>query len=510
MKKLTTYCVIAIIVLSAFLLRTAPTAFAAQPHPAGTLVSINSAVWLIDDNGTSRHAIDSAEKFYSHRFSFSRVVPANAADLSLVDAGLLPWGDGVLFSDHAIIYQVSDGTKHGFIAKEVFLGQGFSFEKVIPGNLSSLAEGTPVRSAGDRHLDGTLLTNSNGAIFVQSNAGVLPFPSAAVFLSYGGSFNEAVPINNNDGSASSVPIGYQTGTLVNDNGAVWLTQPGSKRGFPTAQCLLDFGFSFGMVIPGSTSSLPAQGTICADPTSSPTPGATSSYSSQNISTSDGTFGVRVSTFNLASGKVRVTTDTAADRDCTNNCPVVPLNTYASVNHAQSGMNGTYFCPTDYPTCAGQTNSFFWKVIDTGAGKAINATNGLGELDPMIVFDSIGSARYFHTWNEYKASNFSAVAGINSASIMENGQISLVYSKLDNKQQTVRSTQGILGLKGQTLYLIHVMGATIPETAQVLKAMGLDYAIILDGGGSAAMMYQGQYKTGPGRNMPNVVLVTELP
>lgn len=123
---------------------------------------------------------------------------------------------------------------------------------------------------------------------------------------------------------------------------------------------------------------------------------------------------------------------------------------------------------------------------------------------------MGQAKYFHRWLDYKGSGFNASAGINSAGIIENGTITLNFAKLDDKQRNIKSTQGALALKGQTLYLIHVMNATVPDEAAVLQNLGVDYAILLDGGGSTAMMYDGVYKSGPGRNIPNAVVVQILP
>lgn len=486
----------------------AGSASAAQAHPAGTLVQSGNTVWQINDNGDGRFSIESPEKFYSNRLSFNNVVPASAADLALPVAGSLPWGDGVLFADGGIIYQVSQGTKHGFISADVYLGQGFTFPMVRQGNLSTLQEGQPVRSAGERHLSGTLVRSANGTVFLQTAASGQAFPSAAVLYSHGGKFTDVVPANSNDTVTLTETAVYKTGTIVNDNGAVWVTKQNTKFGFPSVPCFVNFGYTFTIAVSGSTAGMASAGTVCGEgnPAGS---GDISKYSTPTISTAQGNFAVRMETFNLASGKIRVITDTAADRDCATDCPVAPLNAYLSVNGGQAGMNGTYLCPSTYPECAGKTNSFFWKVLDSKLGKVINANNGLGDEDPFITFDSVGQAKYFRRYLDYKGSGLNAAAGINSASLIENGNISLNYAKLDDKQRTTKSTQGALALKGQTLYLIHVMNATVPDEALVLQNLGVDYAILLDGGGSTAMMYDGMYKSGPGRNIPNAVIVQVL-
>jgi hypothetical protein len=448
------------------------------------------------------------EKFFSHRLSFDRVVPASAADMALPEGSSPAWGDGVLFADNAVIYEVSGGKKYGFTSADVFLGQGFKFEMVRPGNLSKLQEGQAINNANAKHLDGTLL-NSNGLIWTWDDGDARAFPSEAVFYSHGGTYAQVVPANSNDKYSSLSLMNFKTGALVNDAGAVWAVKNDTKLGFPSVSCFLGFGFNFSFVLTGSTSSLKSGSTICADNAGSQT-SAVQSYAKQFITGNPGEFEVRMETFNLASGKVRVITDTAYDKDCTASCPVASLKAYADANGAQHGMNGTYFCPTDYSECQSIANSFFWKVIDTKAGVMVNEKSGLGENDPFLTFDSVGQPKYFSKWNDYKNSNFKASAGINSPSLIENGSISLNLSKLDDKQKTTRSVRGAIAVKGNTLYLVHVYGATVPDSANVLKTLGVDYALLMDGGGSAALLYDNSYKVGPGRNIPNAVLVQVLP
>lgn len=50
-------------------------------------------------------------------------------------------------------------------------------------------------------------------------------------------------------------------------------------------------------------------------------------------------------------------DTASDSTCTRDCPALPLAEYVSRSGAYAGINGSYFCPADYPSCADKKNSF---------------------------------------------------------------------------------------------------------------------------------------------------------
>lgn len=483
-------------------------AMAATTHPAGTLVQNGGAIYLISEDGTKRLPFDSQEKLFSHRLSFDRVVPANAADMSLPEGSSPAWGDGVLFADKAVIYQVSGGKKYGFTSAQVFLGQGFKFEMVKNGNLTKLTEGQAINRADAKHLDGTLL-NSNGLIWTWDKGTAKAFPSEAVFYSHGGSYAQVANANTNDKYTTLGIMNYRTGTLVNDAGAVSVIKGDTKLGFPSVSCFLGFGFNFSFVVNGKTTGLKSGSSICADSGSAQS-SANSSYSKQFVVANPGQFEVRMETFDLSSGKVRVITDTAYDDDCNATCPVASLKAFAEANGAQHGMNGTYFCPADYSECKSIANSFFWKVIDTKAGKMINERSGLGENDPFLTFDSVGQPKYFSKWTDYKDSNFKASAGINSPSIIQDGQITLDTAKLDSKQKTTRSVRGAIAVKGKTLYLIQVYGATVPDSANVLKSLGVDHALLMDGGGSTALLYDNEYKIGPGRGIPNAILVQIVP
>lgn len=234
---------------------------------------------------------------------------------------------------------------------------------------------------------------------------------------------------------------------------------------------------------------------------------TNGDSSYEVTTVNG-HTVHLAKFNLSSGQFRVRTDTAADGDCSDNCPTKSLSSYVGDNGGFAGMNGTYFCPADYASCAGQVNSFFWKVYNTRLGKMINATNGLGEGDPFIAFNSSGTARYFSSWSSYGGSGFSAVAGINcKPALISGGNNILNVGSLDDKQRTTKSNRGAIGLKGQVLYLVIAQSATVVDLAGVMDTLDVDYAFNLDGGGSSAMIFNGSYKVGPGRSLPNAIIVT---
>jgi len=235
------------------------------------------------------------------------------------------------------------------------------------------------------------------------------------------------------------------------------------------------------------------------------PEASSSYIRTTVKTGRGDFSTDVMTFNLANGDIKVITDTANDNDCTYNCPVKSLSSYVNDANGFAAINGTYFCPTAYPECSGKTNSFYWKVYNSRLNKMINANNGIKEDVPFIAFNN-SQISYFSRYKLYKDSSFAVTAGVNHESrLVESGVNVLNESSLDSNERTVKSNRGALGFKGRTVYAVVTRSATIPDLAAVMQSLGVDYAINLDGGGSSAMIYDGQYKVGPGRNIPNAII-----
>ena len=54
---------------------------------------------------------------------------------------------------------------------------------------------------------------------------------------------------------------------------------------------------------------------------------------------------------------------------------------------------------------------------------------------------------------------------------------------------------------------HVYSASFADTAEVLKTLGLQNAMNLDGGGSTALWFDG-YKAGPGRSLPTAIVLVK--
>ncbi len=237
----------------------------------------------------------------------------------------------------------------------------------------------------------------------------------------------------------------------------------------------------------------------------PAPPATTSntppgngYSFQSVKAEIGTYSVSIVAADL--GSTRVIIDTATDGDCRDSCPVMSVGDYAARSGAFAGINGSYFCPASYPSCAGKTNSFDTLVMNKNK-KYINSDNNVYSNVPVAVFGS-GYARFIGASSGWGRDT--GVDGViaNQPLLLSGGNIA--FGGGSDPKQGSKGARSFIGNRGSTVYMGVVYNATVAEVAYVLKALGLDNALNLDSGGSTAL-WAGGYKVGPGRAIPNAVL-----
>lgn len=231
------------------------------------------------------------------------------------------------------------------------------------------------------------------------------------------------------------------------------------------------------------------------PVSNTPPG--SGYSQQQVQSDVGTFTVDIISADLSSTKVIV--DTASDGDCGNNCPVMNLAAYVSRNGAFAGINGSFFCPASYPSCAGKTNSFDTLLMNKNK-HYFNSDNNVYSNVPAAIFST--SARFVGRSLEW-GRDTSPDAVIANYPLLVQGN-NVVFSGSDDPKFGSKGARCFIGNKGSTVYIGCVLNATMSEGAHVLKSLGLENALNLDEGGSTAL-WSGGYKLGPGRDLPNAVL-----
>lgn len=226
------------------------------------------------------------------------------------------------------------------------------------------------------------------------------------------------------------------------------------------------------------------------------------YSKQTVSTNNGDFTVYLMHFDLSQYDMVV--DSASDDDCQNECPVKSLAEFVAINNAIAGIHGTYFCPTAYESCAGKTNSFYYKLYNGRIKKEINWNNGLGDYLPFIAVNN-SIVKYYDSWAEAKNNPMST--GISCRPhLVENGVAVVTLGDMDSdKESSYKMSHGFIGHKGNIIYVGIVLSANLFDSAQVSLALGLDNSFNLDGGGTSALFYNNSYKVGPGRNMPNAIV-----
>lgn len=224
----------------------------------------------------------------------------------------------------------------------------------------------------------------------------------------------------------------------------------------------------------------------------------SGYSRQKVSTAAGTFLVSIVAADLNS--TRVIVDTAADSDCHNDCPVLPLATYVSRNGAFAGVNGSYFCPASYPSCAGKTNTYDTLAMNKNK-TYFNSDNNVYSTIPAVIFAS-GWVRFVGQSLEWGRDT--SVDGVlaNKPLLVSGGNI--VFGGGGEPKEGNRGGRSFVANKGNLIYIGVVHSATVAESAKVMHALGMENALNLDNGGSTAL-WSGGYKVGPGRNLPNVIL-----
>lgn len=239
----------------------------------------------------------------------------------------------------------------------------------------------------------------------------------------------------------------------------------------------------------------------------------SQYKQETVKTANGSFVIDLVTIPLTAS-TRVLSETSEPGTCTTNCSVKSLQNYVTADQGFAAIHGAYFCPSDYPSCAGQVNSFDAPFYNSDAGVFSNP-NKL--TDPnggaLLVFDNQNHSYFypnptvFGSVAQFEAThhtNVQAAIG-NTPALVYNGKNIVGAQPMDAKQRTEKSSRGGIGVKGSTVYLVIAHSATVPDLAAIMTSLGMDNALNLDGGGSSALYFNGAYKYGPGRTLPTAIV-----
>lgn len=232
--------------------------------------------------------------------------------------------------------------------------------------------------------------------------------------------------------------------------------------------------------------------------------ASTGYSYHTVSTERGSFTAYVIKVPLSS--VRVKTVSAASGTCKDNCATKSLADYVRENGGYAGMNGSYFCPPDYSSCGGKINSSDFALFDSNEDRWEHK-DALGWSETGLMTFSGHNASFYKKSTEYGGSGVDA--GIsNYPSLVKDGNIVVEDDDMTSYQKDVRGPRGVIGVGNENLYLAIVNGATVKDAAYVIRALGAKHALNLDGGGSSAMYVNGGYVVGPGRSLPNAIVLVK--
>jgi exopolysaccharide biosynthesis protein len=223
------------------------------------------------------------------------------------------------------------------------------------------------------------------------------------------------------------------------------------------------------------------------------------YQRQLVHTERGDYMVDIIAADLNSTKVIV--DTASDSDCANDCPVMALGDFASRSGAFAAVNGQYFCPSTYPSCAGKTNSFDTLLMNKNK-VYFNSANNVYSSNPAAVFGA-GYSRFMGHASEWGRDTGVDAVVSNYPLLVSNGNIAINDSV--DAQQSGKGNRAFIGGSGSTAYIGVIYNANVTDMAYVLKTMGIQNGLNLDSGGSLALWSNGRYIAGPGRGLPFGIL-----
>lgn len=228
------------------------------------------------------------------------------------------------------------------------------------------------------------------------------------------------------------------------------------------------------------------------PASNTAPG--SGYSRQKVATERGDFVISM----LVAPGARAVIETAGDSDCSDNCPTKTLAEHVAASGGFAGINGAYFCPPDYPQCQGKVNSFDTIAVNGRTKAVLNRANNVYSTVPLVA--AYGTSLSFYDQTVQWGADASGGGGLaNYPRLVRDGSVATT-------EENGKSTRGFIGIKDGAIVIGHVFAASFGDEAEVLKVLGLQNAMNLDGGGSSALWVDGGYKVGPGRSLPTAIIL----
>lgn len=238
------------------------------------------------------------------------------------------------------------------------------------------------------------------------------------------------------------------------------------------------------------------------------------YEERSMTTDTGTFDVQIVASDLSLPGLAIFT-LGGDLDtCIDACLAQSVGAFAAAVSGIAAINGGYFCPASDADCADKTDSYYGPLLHSVSRNLINA-DLLGSTPyPLLLWDTDNRPYYLGRASELgSVAAFEASRGVTLRAAIANwpalveGGVNVVGSQLlDAGQRSTRATRVALAVRGRSVLFVVVQRATVIDLAGVMATLGVDYAINLDGGSSTALWRYGEYRRGPGRNVPNAIVI----
>ena len=307
-----------------------------------------------------------------------------------------------------------------------------------------------------------------------------------------------------------------TGYFLNDvdgGRQLWYVSPWVRKRklFPPTESIHDVLVRFG--IQGSNAILRGI-PLAADSLPGPAiPPKISIVKKVSVTTTEGTFTTTQIILDRRNQHWQILTDTGDVTDCGQDCNALSVREYVQRNNGVAGIQGTYFCTSWWCGESG-LNSFLWPVFNSSLRTMINQARVYFTADPMIIFDTSRKPYYLPAGSDFvsledfeRRMGVTVQAAISNTPAMVAASVNILNeSYLNSSLRYSHATRAFIGWRGTYIYLVSVRSATIPDATAVAMAMGLEYALNLDGGSSSGMFHDGSYLIGPGRNVPNAIVV----
>jgi len=239
---------------------------------------------------------------------------------------------------------------------------------------------------------------------------------------------------------------------------------------------------------------------------------------KKVATIDGDFFIDVVAIDLANSELKIITDAIRpypDPALSNGeFGAQSLGKFVTMNNGIAGINGTYFCASS--GCGGQ-NYYFFPVYDSNTFELVNNEQlKYWTTGPIMAWDINNKFYYFKDSREFiSIANFEAKYKVklqaamgNKPRLIEDYKNLLIDWEVDKNQAEAKSYRNAIAYKDGIIYLVVARNATVPNLANIMKAMAVEYALNLDGGNSSALWYNDEYMIGPGRDIPNAIVFAE--